>query len=865
MKNKNSTLLGLILLLFLSGSLAQAQGTHKAVPLGSSAAPYGFYEYLPTNFSKSSGKYPLLVFLHGAGEKGNGKDQLSRAIKFGPGREVERGKNLPFVILSPQTDYWWDSNKLNDLINLAIKNYNIDPNRIYMTGLSMGAMGTFNFAASYPNKLAAMVGIAGKADNSKACQYSHVPLWAFHGDADPTVHVSGSKTLVEAYNKCNPSPNPKAKLTILAGYAHWGWNEVYDGSRGDIYNWMLQYSKNGADEEPAPQENKAPVVSAGSNKSVTLPLQTLSISGSAKDEDGSISSYAWRKVSGPGVEMNNANTATLKLSKLEKGNYVFRLTARDNSGASASDEMNLEVKAEAVSNSEITAYAGGDRTIRLPVEKKVLSGSAKLVGSRIRSYKWEKVSGPSVKMNGANTANLILTQLSEGEYTFRFTATNYAGKSDSDEMKLKVLKRSGSSGSGENSVPTPEDSEQGLIFSYYEFSSGNPWKKLPDFRTLKPVKTGKVRSFSLSPRKRDNYFAFVYEGYIKIAQSGKYFFYTHTDDGSKLYINDKLVVNNDGVHAPEVKYNSVELKSGYNKIRLEYFERTGRERLYVSYKGPGVGLQEVPKNLLSTGIKAGAGSERNSSGGLSYAYYENNDSRNRWYKLPDFNRISPVKSGTVGGFTLAPAQRSSHYALVFEGQIKIEKGGAYTFFTNSDDGSQLFINGTRVVDNDGWHAPQERSGKINLSAGNHAIRVVFYEHEGGEMLEVKWQGPGISKQLIPSSVLTPGAYSATQSAIARNTRLEAGVEPSPGSAPKLYPNPAKDHLTVDLGDIGKEAVWVTILDLSGRQVYQGNFRTVGSGSMHLSLESIGLKKGAYLMKVRGDQPNTFKAFRFIKE
>ena len=987
MKIKNSTFLTLFFLLSLSLNFALAQGTHKAVKLGSSSAAYGYYEYLPTNFSKNSGKFPLLIFLHGAGEKGNGKDQLNRAIKFGPGKEIEKGKHFPFVILSPQTNHWWDAKKLDDLINLAIKNYNVDPDRVYMTGLSMGAMGTYHFAASYPDRLAAMVGFAGKADNSKVCRYSHVPLWAFHGDRDPTVHVDGSKTLVAAYNKCSPAPKVKAKLSILAGYSHWGWNEMYDRSRGDIYQWMLQYSKNGKTEQQKAPVNKAPLANAGSDKSVTLPLEELYITGSAKDEDGSIKSYNWSKVSGPAVEMSGTGSHKLKLKKLNKGSYVFRLTVKDNAGATASDEMKLEVKAAVVAKKEetpnkapvvnagsdqsvtlpqsevyitgsakdedgsvtsynwqkvsgpgvemsgtgsnklklkklnkgsyvfrltakdnagatasdemklqvkeaataekkdenpssgVTANAGSDVTITLPVDKQNLHGSAKFVNSSARVYKWEKVKGPSVKMGGSG-ANLSLTQLNEGEYTFRFTVENTKGQRHSDEMKLKVQKGKKAKKGGSapepkpQNEPAPEETVQGLIYSYYKIDPKKPWNKLPDLRKLKPAKTGRVKNFNLSPRDQNDYFAFAFDGYIQIKDAGNYFFYTLSDEGSKLYINDKLVTNNDGVHTSQVKYNKVNLSVGSHKIRVEYFENKGGEQLYVSYKGPGVALQEVPESRLSSGEESnnGAVAKKEDPGasythGLNYAYYESANAHSRWSKLPDFNKLKAKKTGTVSNFSLSPAQRTNHFGLVLEGHIKIANAGDYHFFTDSDDGSQLFIDGKRVVDNDGLHAPRERSGKINLSAGYHAIKVVYYEYDGWEKLDVKWQGPGIHKQIIPASVLYRKSSSGKkQNAMVANNELAGDfISEENFEGIRLYPNPAQDYIQIQLVNTDEAAVSISIMDLSGRSLYRGDHLTNAGAAVSINLQDLNLNKGAYVLTVKGLQENGQKAFRFIKE
>ena len=894
MKHLITALFSFLLISILCVSAAFSQGTHKPVALGSTGAPYGYYEYLPKDFQKTGKKFPLLVFFHGAGEKGNGKSDLGRAVKFGPGREINSGKHFPFVILSPQTSGWWNTHDLDKFIDHAIQNYNIDPNRVYLTGLSMGAMGIYQYCAKHADKVAGVVAIAGSGRTEDVCNYSSVPLWAFHGDQDHVVPVTGSMNIVNTYNKCNPKPAKEAVLTILPGQKHWGWNEVYNGSKGDIYGWLLKHSKDGVvpapAPEPKPQPNVAPVANAGQDKVVTLPISEVSFYGSASDKDGRIASFSWTKVNGPAVDMHGANTANLSLKNLREGTYVFRFTAKDNAGASASDEVQLKVnpapakQEEPISkNVAVIANAGSDRTLTLPVEKETLLGSAKWENCAVQSYKWEKLKGPSVKMHGAGTANLLITNLEEGEYEFRFTATSRNGVSDSDEVKIKVVKgqiaedkkEEKPAADGGQAKPEPvSGTVQGLSYSYFEFDPKKPWSKLPDLKNIQPKKKGTVRGFSVSPRERSDYFAFAYEGYLKIDKSGRYAFYTHTDDGSKLYLNDKLVVNNDRP-GDNLEYAWVDLNSGYNKIRVEYFENAGNERLYISYKGPGVTLQAIPENKLSAkagGIIPVPASVDPASGkgnGLSYAYFENNDGRKRWYRLPAFETLKAVKTGTVADFSLSVAQRSSHFALLFEGKIYIEKTGDYTFFTNSDDGSQLFIDGKLVVENDGWHAPRERAGKLRLSAGYHDIRVTFYEHEGGEVLDVKWTGPGIAKQTIPSRVLyqKDGAGKAGATMVSARTESLKSLD-ADFAAPaelRVYPNPARSNLNIDLGSLADENVSVSITDLTGKRFYQKSFSTGAQEGLQLDLEAIGLQKGVYVVMIENQQSEMVKAIRFLKE
>ena len=138
----------------------------------------------------------------------------------------------------------------------------------------------------------------------------------------------------------------------------------------------------------------------------------------------------------------------------------------------------------------------------------------------------------------------------------------------------------------------------------------------------------------------------------------------------------------------------------------------------------------------------------NTSQGLLYKYYQGS-----WTALPTFTSLNPTTTGTTSNFDLTKAEQGDNIGLRFTGYIDVPTDGAYTFYTTSDDGSKLFIGTTEVVSNDGLHGSQERSGTIGLKAGKHAIRVEFFEAGGGEVLEVRYAGPGIAKTLVPASAL----------------------------------------------------------------------------------------------------------------
>jgi len=137
-----------------------------------------------------------------------------------------------------------------------------------------------------------------------------------------------------------------------------------------------------------------------------------------------------------------------------------------------------------------------------------------------------------------------------------------------------------------------------------------------------------------------------------------------------------------------------------------------------------------------------------SGAGLTVKYYEG-----VWTLVPDFDTLTPVFEDVASIPTASIRNIDEYYGLRFSGYISIDTAGVYTFYTSSDDGSKLYINGALVVNNDGLHGSQERSGSISLTAGMHAITVDFFEATGGALLEASYAGPGITKQKIPVNVL----------------------------------------------------------------------------------------------------------------
>jgi hexosaminidase len=136
--------------------------------------------------------------------------------------------------------------------------------------------------------------------------------------------------------------------------------------------------------------------------------------------------------------------------------------------------------------------------------------------------------------------------------------------------------------------------------------------------------------------------------------------------------------------------------------------------------------------------------------GLAYEYYEY---EGRWSKLPDFDKLQSVATGTVPTFDLSVRKRDDRFAFRFRGFIEVPTDGTYTFHLLSDDGSRLWIGSDLVVDHEGLHAATEKSGQVILKAGKHPITVEYFEAAGAQRLKVSYDGPGTEKQVVPASAL----------------------------------------------------------------------------------------------------------------
>lgn len=226
---------------------------HTKRPKGTKYAGNGYWEYLPPDYDNVA-KHPLLVFWHGVGENGDGSaTDLDKLVRGGPPKLIDKDQwpsSRPFIVLSPQhtgNGNCPSANEVHDFITFAMGGYKVDTKRVYLTGLSCGAIGSWNYFGNYVDQqIAAIVVIAGdgrNAWNKAGCSLGKVPIWAFHGDMDEKVKPVGSTEPMANIQACTSPAPVDAKLTIYPGVGHDSWTRTYDLSAGhDIYTWMLGYT-----------------------------------------------------------------------------------------------------------------------------------------------------------------------------------------------------------------------------------------------------------------------------------------------------------------------------------------------------------------------------------------------------------------------------------------------------------------------------------------------------------------------------------------------------------------------------------------------------------------------------------------------
>lgn len=314
-----------------------------------------FYQYVPPDYNNNSNKYPVVIFLHGIGERGPNTtdknvldDYIHNVAKLGPPMFVKNGTKFPFILISPQlkNNYGsWPTWYVLEVINYVKTYLRIDEKKIIITGLSLGGYGAWTMIEDYPTLFAAAAPVCGgynRTSKAPGIAKENLPVWAFHGTKDNVVHYSRTVNMVNAINGSTPKPSPLAKVTLYSDIYHDAWKYAYrtDHTKHNpnMYDWFRNFTNthNNGNRIPTANANADQTKYYSSTRSTT-------VYGSASD-DGAIASYRWTKIAGPSATISGVDSKTLFVSNMVKGTYVYRLTVKDHNGNSDSDYVRIIVK-----------------------------------------------------------------------------------------------------------------------------------------------------------------------------------------------------------------------------------------------------------------------------------------------------------------------------------------------------------------------------------------------------------------------------------------------------------------------------------------------------------------------------------------
>jgi len=214
------------ILLFVSLTFAFSAKSQLSTVEGQT--DYNFWINLPAD-SILQNNPPVLIFLHGRSLSGS---NLELVKKYGIIKEIERGRNIPAIVIAPQVPAGksWEPQKVLNVLQYVQAHYQTDTNRVYVAGMSLGGYGTLHFAGAYPHVVTAAVALCGGGNPSDGCDLATVPLWIQHGE---------SEKIVKAIKSCNGGEN--LIYTRLPSADHGDLERIF--RTDELYNWLFQFSK----------------------------------------------------------------------------------------------------------------------------------------------------------------------------------------------------------------------------------------------------------------------------------------------------------------------------------------------------------------------------------------------------------------------------------------------------------------------------------------------------------------------------------------------------------------------------------------------------------------------------------------------
>jgi hypothetical protein len=823
--------------------------------------------------------YPLIVMMHGAGERANcwdntchwadrswkyntnnppapttvnhpllnndhnllhgGKPHLDARNLAGtklPNDPTLHSRAFPGFVLFAQNLNGWDTYAAQDairLIRLVIKKYNIDPNRVYVHGLSNGGSGTYEVVKRAPWLFAAALPMSAITDASiiskgMTPQVANVPIWTFQGGRDTSPLPSKTEGIVKKFREAGAD----VRYSLYPNLGHGTWNTAY--SEPEFFSWMLA-----KDKSKVHVFFNNPTICGTTGAGVKM--------GYARG----FLAYQWEK---DGALIPGADSAELVVT--EPGVYRARFsrlsaTPTEEQWNKWSQPVNITVN----NPPQATIIPLGSTHLRGPDNAAQNTVRLRSTHADAHYYWYRNGTLINIPNNNVDDTVRVLTLLStsstqNGAITLLTRSFDNCPSPASEPVNIYFG----------NSAPLLADTNIPSNFQGSATSGGTTSLSWTDNSSVEA-------RYEVWRRKTGQ--SFVFAGYTGVngttfndsglepSTTYDYKVRAVNNDGRSRYapsdvVNTNLTITTDPDPIPPTPPQNLTVVSNTdNSVTLSWVAGTdnvGIRQYIVYYDGGSVATGSTQTTYTVTGLTLNtvydftvktqdlanllSDASNEVSGntyvtGLVYGH-----STGAWTDLDQItNWNAPEFTGTVPNFTLSPRTQEDFFNFEFKGYLYITAAGSYQFRTTSDDGSRLALNGVVLVDNDGVHGNVTvTSALVNLGSGPQTINVKFFEYTSGQNLRVEYRGPDTGNNwiIVPSSALRSGTPPATLLAAGRlagsnEARAESEETLAQGNPLRIfiYPNPSRsDNLYVQVESEGNEPVQIRLLDMMGRQLHQ---------------------------------------------
>ncbi len=826
---------GMYLTLLLSSQLLVAQvmpafQSYANTPLYSWEGPYESYEYQNPNIgglynirfrlkkpngwvaTPSADKYPLIVFFHGSGEVGSGNAAIqdnSKQLLHGGQTHLNAVNNgtFPGFLLYPQmrrtgpacgqiiTDTTSANYGLPDYSNSAcpsnnwnpewreavryvidklILDYKVDPNRIYIHGLSGGGEATWQFIKDYPEYVAAAHPMSAAGDefhsNGQAENYKHIPLWSSQGALDGNPTPAQGNTQVSAIRNIGGS----IRYSYYPTLGHGTWNSEY--AQPDFFSWFLARRKNQISvlfEQPLTCPGDPVNVTLGFSKTINTPNNTIL----------RIINYQWAKGTTSNVVLTSTTQNELNVTTAgpyTPDTYYGRFQRADGTWTEWSDPVLVD---NSRGPSITPSISANGKSTTLPS----LDGGTEVLLTATAAkaaYQWKRDAvnigaatqvGYTVSQPGGYT--VISKDPAGSPYQFDFVPTQYRAPTQGcfslPSNPLPVTTSNGLdvpappgnffvSSNSQNSVVVSwddrSDNEDGFEI-YRSLVSGSGYSLVTIIPTSATPNPQTYTDNNLLPNTTYYYRmrSVNYAGgsvYTAVA-SASTTLDNHPPTSPVLTIPVTLrstvllqwsgATDNVGITGYDI-YQNGSIVASVNGTTT-YYE--AKNLVALSVYNFYVKARDLAGNISPPSNQLAA-TARNS--GLIYKYYHH-AGLSSTVEIPAAGTLNKI--GFISSFSTSPRTQTDSYAFVYEGFIFLQSSGDYRFSLQTDEGSRMWVNNALVLAHDGTHTcTKVTSASINYTAGWYPVRVEYFENTNSECLTVRWTRPGQSEQTIPSSAFT---------------------------------------------------------------------------------------------------------------